>query len=108
MLYESVENTLQRTVDRLLKGNDAQSWWDAHTDYAEMCLAELDRMSNPAADVLKRSDERCTFDPRRRNLQPAILHVRNHVQNMVAAMRKRDRAAALKSGREALAELPPR
>lgn len=101
MLQEAVVDTLQRTVDWLLKENDAQSWWNAHTDHAEICLSEMVRMSQPVSDPTKGSSGRFAFDPLRQNVLQAVPHVRN----MVAAMRKRDRAAALKSGRAALAEM---
>jgi len=101
MLQEAVVDTLQRTVDWLLKENDAQSWWNAHTDHAEICLSEMVRMSQPVSDPTKGSSRRFAFDPPRQNVLQAVPHVRN----MVAAMRKRDRAAALKSGRAALAEM---
>ncbi len=101
MLYEAVEKTLQQTVDWLQKGNDARSWWDAHTDHAEMCLFEIVRMSQRITDPTKRSGWKSTSDPPQQTLVRAL----PHVQNMVAAMRKRDRAAALKSGRAALAQM---
>jgi hypothetical protein len=103
MLNQAVEDTLQRTVDWLQRNNDAQSWWDAHTDHAEMCLFEMVRMSQPVPDPTKGSGERFALQPQGQNQLRAVPHVRN----MVAAMRKRDRAAALKSGQEALAEMKP-
>jgi hypothetical protein len=103
MLNEAVLGTLQRTVDWLLKDNDAQSWWNAHTDHAELCLSEMVRMSQPVPNPRKGSGERFALHHLGQNLLRAIPHVRR----MVAAMRKRDRAAALKSGQEALVEMKP-
>jgi hypothetical protein len=72
MLDEAVERTLQRTVDWLLKGNDAPSWWAAHTDHAEMCLSEMLRMSQQVDAPGQ-----------------AVLLAVPHVRIMVAAMLKR-------------------
>ena len=94
MLKQAVEDTLQRTVDWLLKHNDAPSWWNAHTDHAEMCLSEMVRMSQPVPDPTRGSVRRSALHPLRQNLLRAV----PHVQNMIASMRKRDRVAALKSG----------
>jgi hypothetical protein len=103
MLNQAVEYTLQRTVDWLLKHNDAPSWWNAHTDHAEMCLSEMMRLSQPVPDPTKGLGGTFALHPLRQNLLRAV----PHVQNMVASMRKRDRAAALKSGQEALVEMKP-
>jgi hypothetical protein len=100
MLNEGVVDTLQRTVDWLLKSNDASSWWDALTDHAEMCLSEMELMSQPVPDPTEGSGG-LALHPLGQNLVRALPHVRD----MVAAMRKRDRAGALKSGQEALAEM---
>jgi hypothetical protein len=101
MLYKGVETTLQRTVKWLLKGNDAKSWWDAHTEHAEACLSEMVQMSQPVPDPTMVLGSQPEVDLSRQ----ALVRVVPHVRIMVAAMQKRDRPAALKSGQEALAQL---
>jgi hypothetical protein len=103
MSYKAFENILQRTMDWLQKGNDAQSWWIAYTESAEMCLFEMTRMSQPVADPSHGLDQASGIEAPRQALLGAVPHVRT----MVAAMRKKDRGAALKSGHEALAEMKP-
>jgi hypothetical protein len=66
-------------------------------------LSEMVRQSQTVPDPTKGHGEGSALHPRGQNLCRAVPHVRN----MVAAMRKRDRAAALKSGQEALVEMIP-
>ncbi len=101
MLHQAIEATLQRTLDWLRKDNDAKSWWDAHTEHVEMCCSEIVRMSEPVSDPTKGTGQGCAIDP----LRQALLRAIPHVQNMIAAMRKRDRVAALRSGQEALMQI---
>ena len=93
MLYEGVKRTLQSTVEWLEQGSDAESWLQAQIDQSELCLSEMERMTDPrnqsafAADVMP------------------VIQAIPHVREMVAAMRNRDRATALELGKAALAAM---
>jgi hypothetical protein len=93
MLDEGVKRTLQGTVEWLQKESDAESWWQAQIDQSEMCLSEMERMTDP------RSQSKVAAD-----VMPVIRAI-PQVREMLSAMRDRDRATALEHGKAALAAM---
>ncbi len=94
MLFESTTLLLQNIVHSLEEGDEPN--WDDHLEYGNQCVYELFQMSRPerrkytgqVATVLERSSR-------------AIPHVRL----MNRAIRQRDRARAIASGRAAVSEM---
>jgi hypothetical protein len=93
MATTAPKDSMKRILE-WLEGDD-QAEWDKQIELGEECRAEMERMARPN---YRRGRGGLTpdHDP---NLNRAIPHVRA----MLAAMRSRNRAAALEHGRAALA-----
>ncbi len=97
MLYDSTK-TLLRTILQSLERAD-QTAWDDHVESSKACLYEMHQMSGRLYKAYKTDRGSQVTDPEKVNR--AIPHVRL----MASAIRRRDQAKAIESGRAALAEM---
>ena len=101
MLYDSTK-TLLHGILRSLESAD-QEGWDGRAESGRECLYEMHQMARPiqdgrGTDPLSRAPG---FIPVYERAARAI----PHVKSMVRAIRRKDQAAAVESGRAALALL---
>jgi hypothetical protein len=102
MLYDSTKSLLQSILRSLETVEEAG--WDDQTESGNSCLYEMHQMSGSLytpykADRLNASSQAQSTLPEK--LNRAIPHVRT----MVIAIRHKDQARALESGKAALAEM---
>ena len=102
VLYESTKTLLQSILSVLETGDESR--WDDQTESANACLYEMHQMSGPLykayrTDTLNRNSVAQISLPEKLN------RAMPHVRLMVIAIRRRDRAKALESGKAALAEM---
>jgi len=100
MLYDSTK-TLLRSILLSLE-SPTQAAWDDHVESGNACLYEMHQMSGRLYKAYK-TDRVGTSsqisDPEK------ITRAIPHVRSMVIAIRHRDQAKAIESGRAALAEM---
>ncbi len=94
MLFESTTLLLQNIVHSLEDGDERN--WDDHLEYGNQCVYELFQMSRP--ERRKYSGPVATVFERCSRAIP-------HVRLMNRAIRQRDRATAIASGRAAVLEM---
>lgn len=102
MLYDSTK-ALLRSILRVLETGD-ESQWDDQTESGNACLYEMHQMSG----ALYRAYQNDTLNSNSvaQTSLPARLHrAMPHVRLMVIAIRHKDRAKALESGKAALIEM---
>ena len=101
MLYDSTKILLKGILESLEK--PPQLEWDGQVESCHQCLYEMHQMCRPAyrAYQTSRLDKRTISPPDPVRLTRAI----PHVKLMLAAIRRRDRRAALERGNAALAEM---
>lgn len=102
MMYDGTKDSLKNIVE-WLEGTNNDGWRDQR-ELAEECVSDLRRMSRP----IYRPDKTGSLDaeppidnPFAENLERAI----PHAQALVRALERRDRSAALNSGRAAFAAM---
>lgn len=100
MLFESTTLLLQDIVHSL--ESDKETMWEDHLEFGNQCVYELYQMSRPSRpnDKSKSSRDTHLATPFERAVR-AIPHVK--AMNM--AIRLKHRAAAIESGRAAIAEM---
>ena len=102
MLYASTK-TLLRSIVQSLETTDS-SEWDGQIEAANQALYEIYQMSKPQrrAYQKERSDAKWPSQvPDSTRLSMAV----PHVKSMLVAIRRRDQATAIESGRAALAAM---
>jgi len=102
MLYDSTKTLLQGIL-RALETPDDEAW-DGQIECCKQALFEMHQMSSPAYKPYKtdRSDGK---GPVRVPDTEKLVRAMPHVKTMAIAIRRRDQAAALQSGRAALAAM---
>jgi hypothetical protein len=101
MLYDSTKVFLTGIL-RSLQSKDTVKWED-HVEWGGECLYEMHQMARPQYQGYRTdaSSRVPTFVPVYQRAARAI----PHVKSMVRAIRRQDQAAAVESGRAALAEM---
>ncbi len=101
MLQESTKTLLQSILESLQTPDRAG--WDDQIESGNQCLYEMHQMTRPSYRAYRTtgSDKWPTHIPDGERLKRAM----PHVKAMVKAIRRRDRALALVSGKAALAEM---
>jgi hypothetical protein len=102
MLYDSTK-TLLRTIIQSLDATDAVAW-DDQIASAQDCVFEMHQMNHAVPMVLGNEGIKKRLpatNAHRERLDRAM----PHVKSMMIAIRRRDRSAALESGKLALAEM---
>jgi len=100
MLFESTSLLLRNLVLDLERGDE--SLWDDHLQSCIQCIYELHQMSRSPWLRTHRADSKRSHAAPSSN--SALLAI-PHVKLMNAAIRRKDRQAAVEAGRTALAEL---
>lgn len=101
MLYDSTK-TLLRTIVQSLEATDEGAWED-QIESAQECVFEMHQM-NRALSMFRTEGVNKRFpvaNPHCQKLNRAM----PYVKSMMTAIRRRDQAAALESGRLALAQM---
>jgi hypothetical protein len=93
MWFDRVRNLLEAVSSWLKTTDEEEIWWKLKTQVVQMCLAELTTILEKRAPI--------GHDPVSDDLNRAIARL----QEMVDAMNKRDRTAALEAGNGVLAAL---
>ena len=102
MLQESTKALLIKTVQSLETAGEAG--WDDHFEFGSECLYEMHQMTRRSFQAYRMDSSDAKWPahlPDSAKLNRAL----PHVKLMVSAIRKRDRAKALVSGKAAIAEL---
>ena len=102
MLYDSTKNLLQSILQSLEAGDEAS--WDDQTESGNACLYEMHQMSGRQYKAYK-SDNLSARAAGQNSIPDKLSRAMPHVRTMVIAIRHRDQARALESGRAALAEM---
>src|SRR5215467_4484180 len=102
MLYDSTKSLLRNILQSLEKPGDIG--WDDQVESGRQCLYEMHQMARPEYKGYR------TEGPNGKPAGPVPVSTKvtraiPHVKNMVSAMRRRDHATALQSGKAALAEM---
>lgn len=102
MLYDSTKTLLQSILRDLEVPQEVG--WDDQIESGKQCLYEIYQMSRPSYRAYKTENlpsKSGVYNPVSEKLTRAV----PHVKSMLSAMRRKDRAAALESGRGALASM---
>ncbi len=102
MLYDSTKSLLQSILRALETGD--QTRWDDQTESANACLYEMHQMSRSLYRPYK-SDRLNANSLAQSTLPDKLCRAIPHVRTMAIAIRHRDEARALESGKAALAEM---
>src|ERR1700692_405443 len=100
MLFDSTTVLLRSIVTSL--ENDGGTLWDNHLGYGNQCLYELHQMSRSAVRPAKAESSK--FHAGTPPFARAVRAI-PHLKSMMRSLRLQDRAAAIESGRAALAEM---
>ncbi|MBZ5581055.1 MAG: hypothetical protein LAQ30_02415 [Acidobacteriia bacterium] len=103
MLFDSTRSLLQSIVLTLERTGD-ESRWDDQTESGKACLFEMHQMSGRAYKAYRTDTLGAKTGPQR-SLSERLDRAIPHVRSMTIAIRRRDRAMALKSGKAGLAEM---
>lgn len=99
MLYDSTK-VLLRGILRSLQSPDKVGW-DAEIELGGECLYEIHQMARPMYQGYRTDSQNRALAPVYQRAARAV----PHVKSMVRAIRRKDQAAAVKSGTAALAEM---
>lgn len=102
MLYDSTKSLLQSILQSLETGDENR--WDDQTESGNSCLYEMHQMSGSLYTPYK-PDRLNANSQAQNNLPEKLNRAIPHVRAMVIAIRHKDRAHALESGKAALAEM---
>lgn len=102
MLYESTKSLLLSILRSLETSDEIR--WDDQTESGNACLYEMHQMCGPRYKAY-RSDNFNAASAIQGTLPEKLGRAMPHVRTMVIAIRHKDRALALESGRAALAEM---
>ena len=102
MLYDSTKSLLRSILQSLEKPGNVG--WDDQIEWSRQCLYEMHQMARPEYKGYR------TEGPNGRPAGPVPVSTKMtraipHVKSMVSAIRRKDQAMALESGKAALAEL---
>jgi hypothetical protein len=102
-MYYGNTKTLMESIVRWLRteGSHDDADWQAQTDLAQACLAEMVEMTKPTVHPLKGPTSRYVHRPVVEKLNRAL----PHAQFMLTAMRDHDRTTALAHGETSLQRL---
>jgi len=104
--FERIEAWHRRTraqlegIVRWLEGGDV-SGWEAQTEIAERCVADIAKMARPLPTPKRKGLAPPAYNP----VATEMIAAKPHAKAMLDAMRERRRAAALESERAVLAEM---
>src|SRR5262245_8921475 len=101
MLYDSTK-TLLRSIVQSLEAVDRLGWDDL-IESGKECLYEMHQMTKPSYRAHRGAGSDAKF-PMRIPDSEGLRRAMPHVKSMVAAIRCKDRATALESGKAALAQ----
>lgn len=101
MLFESTTLLLQSVVHSLESGGD-ETTWDDYLEFGNQCVYELHQMSRPSNRI-----DKSRSSP---NVHAATAFERAvgaipHVKSMNMSIRRKDRTAAIESGKAAIAQM---
>jgi hypothetical protein len=102
MLYDSTKNLLQSILLSLETGDETR--WDDQIESGNACLYEMHQMAGPLYKAY-RSDSLNANSRLQGTLPEKLNRALPYVRRMVIAIRHRDQAQALESGKAALAEM---
>ena len=102
MLYDSTKSLLQSILRSLETGDETR--WDDQTESGNSCLYEMHQMSGSLYKAY-RSDSLTANSLAQSSLPEKLNRAMPHVRMMVIAIRHKDQARALESGKAALAEM---
>jgi len=102
MLQESTKTLLIKTVQSLETAGEAG--WDDQIELGNECLYEMHQMTRPSFRAY-RMDSSDSKWPTHLPDSAKLIRAMPHVKLMVSAIRRRDRATALVSGKAAIAGL---
>jgi hypothetical protein len=100
MLYDSTRGLLQSILRSLETGDEIA--WDDQTESGNACLYEMHQMSGSLYKPYKSDTLNANS---RAHLPEKLNRAMPHVRMMVIAIRHKDQARALESGKAALAEM---
>lgn len=103
MLYDSTKTLLGSILRSLESAEKEKVGWDDQIELSSACLYEMHQMAKPLYKGYRvdASNKASTQVPAVQRASRAI----PHVKSMVRAIRRKDQAAAVQSGRAALAEM---
>jgi len=102
MLYDSTKSLLQSILRSL--ETVGETGWDDQTESGNSCLYEMHQMSGSLYQPYRA--DKLNANSRAQNALPEKLNrAIPHVRTMVIAIRHKDQARALESGKAALAEM---
>ena len=99
MLFQSTATLLHSIVHSLDDGGETR--WDDYLESGNQCLYELHQMARSSS---RKPDSGAKFQVVTPPFQRAIRAI-PHVKSMMRSMRRMDQAAAVESGRAAIAEM---
>jgi hypothetical protein len=102
MLYDSTKGLLQSILRSLETGDEIA--WDDQIESGNACLYEMHQMSGSLYKPYK-SDSLNANSRAQSSLPEKLNRAMPHVRMMVIAIRHKDQARALESGKAALAEM---
>jgi hypothetical protein len=102
MLYESTRGLLQSILLSLEEGD--QALWDDQAESGSACLYEMHQMSGSLYKAY-RSDRLNANSRAQFSFPQKLTRAMPHARMMVIAIRHKDRALAIESGKAALAEM---
>lgn len=100
MLYDSTKTLLRTTLQSLETAEEAT--WDDQIESIKACLYEMHQMSAPMFRAYKK-DSMNSHSPAHNPIGEKLNRALPHVKSMLSAVRQKDRAAAVESGKAALA-----
>ena len=100
MLYDSTKTLLRSTLQSLETVDETT--WDDQIESIKACLYEMHQMSAPLFRAYKK-DALNAHSPAHNPICDKLNRALPHVKSMLSAVRQKDRAAALESGKAALA-----
>ncbi len=101
MLFDSTMLLLRNIVNSLQSGDESR--WDDNVESGNQCLYEIHQMGRSSSRTYKTDS-----NPKFRTVMPAserAVRAIPHVKSMNAAIRRKDREAAIVSGKSAIAEM---
>lgn len=102
MLYDSTKSLLQGILRSLETPENVG--WDDHIESGKQCLYEMHQMSRPLYKGYRTEGPNAKA-PGLIPVSTKVTRAIPHVKSMVHAIRRKDQATALESGKAALAEM---
>ena len=102
MLQDSTKTLLMQILRSLETAGEAE--WDDQIELCKECLYEMHQMTRPLFQPFIRDSQDAPW-PTRKPSAARFTRALPHVKTMAGAIRRRDQATALESGRAALAAM---